>query len=59
MKTIEEMIFERVFPDEEFDANDFNDWAKENDREAYIELLEIAKDLQRKLLIINAIYGHE
>jgi hypothetical protein len=49
MKTIEEMIFEIRFPNEKFNANDFNDWAKENEIEAYSICLTIAKKLQHRL----------
>jgi hypothetical protein len=45
MKSIEEMIFETRFKGEEFDANDYNDWAKENEWEAYTICLSIAKQL--------------
>lgn len=47
--TIEEMIFKRKWPDEDFEPNDFNDWAKENETEAYKILLEIAKELLEKV----------
>jgi hypothetical protein len=45
MKSIEQMIFETRFKGEEFDANDYNDWAKENEWEAYTICLSIAKQL--------------
>jgi hypothetical protein len=51
MKTIEEQIFERVFPDEEFNPDNYNDWVGENGLEAYWILFTIANDLQKKLLI--------
>ena len=43
--TIEEMIFTLKFPNEDYDPNDFNDWAKENEYEAYNLCLEIATKL--------------
>jgi len=42
MKTIEEQIHELKFKGEEFNANDFNDWAKENSDEAYKLCLQVA-----------------
>lgn len=53
MKTIEQLIFEKRFKGEEFDPNDFNDWAKENESEAYKLCLEIAQQLQKELCAIN------
>lgn len=47
----EEQVFKRAFPYDEFNINDYNDWAKENSEEAYRILLAIANDLQNKLLI--------
>lgn len=41
-KSIEQRIFEIRFPEEVFNPNDYNDWAKENSEEAYNILLTIA-----------------
>lgn len=46
MKTVEQLIFEKRFKDAEFDPNDYNDWAKENEWEAYTLCLAVAKQLQ-------------
>ena len=50
MKTIEEQIFDAknsaINTDEEFDMNDFRDWAMENSNEAYKFCLLIARKLQ-------------
>lgn len=45
MKTVEQLIFEKRFKDAEFDPNDYNDWAKENEYEAYTLCLAVAKQL--------------
>lgn len=41
------MIFETKFKGEEFNANDFNDWAKENEGEAYQICLSITKKISK------------
>jgi len=41
METIEQLVWKKKFQNEEFDANDFNDWAKENSDEAYKLLKEV------------------
>lgn len=46
MKTVENLIFDKRFKDAEFDPNDYNDWAKENEYEAYTLCLAVAKQLQ-------------
>ena len=51
MKTVEQLIFEKRFKDAEFDPNDYNDWAKENEYEAYTLCLTIAKQLQQHLVM--------
>jgi|TARA_R110000744_G_C19045018_1_gene527114 hypothetical protein len=40
--SVEEMICKLKFPNEDYDPNDFNDWAKENENEAYKLCLKIA-----------------
>ena len=47
MKTVEQLIFEKRFKDAEFDPNDYNEWAKENEYEAYTLCLAVAKQLQQ------------
>ena len=42
--TIEEIIHRKKFPNEEYEPNNFNDWAKENLDEAYPMCLEIAEE---------------
>lgn len=49
MKSIEELIFEKRFDGEDFNPNDFNDWAKENEFEAYKLCLEISNELRTQL----------
>lgn len=51
MKTVEQLIFEKRFKDAEFDPNDYNDWAKENEYEAYTLCLAVAKQLQQYLVM--------
>lgn len=51
MKTVEQLIFEKRFKDAEFDPNDYNDWAKENEYEAYTLCLAVAKQLQQHLVM--------
>lgn len=46
-KSVEEMIFDEKFKNEEYNPNDFNDWAKENEGEAYAICLKIAKQFQK------------
>lgn len=48
-KTIEQLIWEEKFPDEEFNPNDYNDWAKENEAEAYMLCMRVARRLQDRL----------
>jgi len=43
--TIEELIWLKKFPEESFNANDFYDWAKENEGEAFALCLKIASSL--------------
>lgn len=43
--TIEERIHQLKFGSQEFDPNDFNDWVKENEFEAYLICLQIARSL--------------
>lgn len=50
MKTVEQLIFEKRFKDAEFDPNDYNDWAKENEYEAYTLCLAVAKQLQQHVV---------
>ena len=45
---VEEMIFKLKFKNEKYEPNDFNDWAKENESEAYNLCLKIARFLTRK-----------
>lgn len=52
MKTVEQFIFEKRFNDAEFDPNDYNDWAKENEYEAYTLCLAVAK--QQHHLVMQA-----
>lgn len=47
MKTIEQLIFEKRFKGAEFDPNDYNDWIRENEWEAYTLCLAVAKQLQQ------------
>ena len=42
---VEEMIFNRKFPNEEFNPDDYNDWVSENSNEAYQLCLEVAVTL--------------
>jgi len=51
MKTIEEQIFERVFPDEEFNPDNYNDWFKENPDVAYKVMFTITCEIHRKEVI--------
>ncbi len=51
MKTVENLIFDKRFKGEEFDPNDYNDWAKENEYEAYTLCLTVAKQLQQHLVM--------
>ena len=51
MKTVENLIFDKRFKGEEFDPNDYNDWAKENEYEAYTLCLAVAKQLQQHLVM--------
>lgn len=51
MKTVEQLIFEKRFKDAEFDPNDYNDWAKENEYEAYTLCLAVAKQLQQHVVM--------
>lgn len=53
MKSIEQMIFETRFKGEEFDPNDYNDWAKENGDEAYKLSLIVAENLNRQVEILR------
>jgi hypothetical protein len=41
--SIEEMICKLKFPNDEYEPNDYNDWAKENEYEAYLLCLKVAK----------------
>lgn len=50
MKTVEQLIFEKRFKDAEFDPNEYNDWAKENEYEAYTLCLAVAKQLQQHVV---------
>lgn len=54
MKTIEEQIHELKFKGEEFNANDFNDWAKENEGEAYLLCKIISDKLNYQLEKLKA-----
>lgn len=58
MKTVEQLIFEKRFKDAIFNPNDFNDWAKENEYEAYNLCLLVAKQLEsdRKLQNKRLVY---
>lgn len=46
MKTVEELIFEKRFKGKDFNQNDYNDWAKENEYEAYKLCLQVAREFQ-------------
>lgn len=48
IKTVEEQIFDLKFKGEEFNPNDFNDWVKENELEAYNLCLKVAKQLVKQ-----------
>lgn len=53
MKTIEQRIHELKFKDEEYEPNNFNDWAKENGDEAYKLSLIVAENLNRQVEILR------
>lgn len=48
MTTIEEKIFNAKFPNEEFNADNFNDWVNENSFDAYWQCLQIAEALLKE-----------
>jgi hypothetical protein len=43
--TFEIMMWRKQFPDEEYDADNFYDWAAENSNTAFRLALEVARDL--------------
>jgi hypothetical protein len=43
--SFEEMIWNKRFPDEDFDADNFYDWAAENGKEAFYLCIDVARDL--------------
>jgi hypothetical protein len=45
--SVEEMIWKMKFPDEEFNGDDFYDWAAENSREAFRLCLDVANKLNK------------
>lgn len=59
MKTIEELIFDKKFKGQEFDPNDFNDWAKENEYEAYTLCLAVAKQLQQHVVVRGGAFENQ
>ena len=44
-QSFEEMIWQKKFPDKEYDADNFYDWAAENANEAFELCLSVARDL--------------
>ena len=43
--SFEEMVWNKRFPNEEFDADNFYDWASENGKEAFYVCIDVARDL--------------
>ena len=43
--SFEEMVWNKRFPDEDFDADNFYDWAAENGKEAFYVCIDVARDL--------------
>lgn len=43
--SFEEMVWKKRFPDEDFDGDNFYDWAAENDKEAFYVCIDVARDL--------------
>jgi hypothetical protein len=46
-ETIEESVFKKKFPEEEFDIDDYYEWVAENEGEAYKIVMEVIKDSKR------------
>ena len=47
MKTFEEIVFKKIFPNEDFNADDFYDWAAENSSIAWKVMCDAGNDLLR------------
>lgn len=43
--SFEKLIFKKAFPNEEYDADSFYDWAAENSNDAFDLSIEVARDL--------------
>jgi len=43
--SFEEMVWKKRFPDEDFDGDNFYDWAAENGKEAFYVCIDVARDL--------------
>lgn len=43
--SFEEMVWKKRFPDEDFDADNFYDWAAENGKDAFYVCIDVARDL--------------
>lgn len=43
--SFEEMVWNKRFPDKDFDADSFYDWAAENGKEAFYVCIDVARDL--------------
>jgi len=43
--SFEKLIFKKAFPNEEYDADSFYDWAAENSNKAFDLSIEVARDL--------------
>lgn len=47
--SVEEMIWKKIFKDEEFNEDDYNLWVDKNPHEAFGLLLEIAREAEYNL----------
>jgi hypothetical protein len=62
MKTIEQLVWEKKFPNEPFNADNYYDWVRENSNEAFNILSEVTKSFSDLLeacekLLVDFIYA--
>ncbi len=58
MKTVEQLVCEKKFPNEPFDADNYYDWARENSNEAFDILSEVTRsfpDLLEALILAKEV----